>query len=126
MLITEAFEEPHMKRFLGFTLLIASLSAPAFAAKTSQDVTFTEAVKVGSIQLPAGSYKVSWTANGATAQVIITERGGPTVTVPAKLVDAKNGHVAVLTNTVGGVKVLDTIQLNNLSLVLTGATGSGE
>jgi hypothetical protein len=126
MLITEAFEEIHMKRFLGFALLIASLSAPAFAAKNSQDITFTDAVRIGSTQLPAGNYKVSWTANGSNAQVSIAERGKTVVTIPAKLVDAKNGHVALLTNTVGGVEVLETIQLNNLSLVLAGATGSGE
>jgi hypothetical protein len=126
MLITEAFEEIHMKRFFGFALLIASLSVPAFAAKNSQTVTFTDAVRVGSTQLTAGNYKVSWTASGSSAQVTIAENGKTVVTIPAKLIDAKNGHVAVLTSTVGGVEVLETIQLNNLSLVLAGATGSGE
>jgi hypothetical protein len=126
MLRIEAFEEIHMKRFFGFALLIASLSVPAFAAKNSQNVTFTDAIRVGSTQLPAGDYKVTWTANGSNAQVTIAEKGRASVTVPAKLIDAKNGHVAVLTNTVGGVEVLETIQLDNLSLVIGGATGSGE
>jgi len=44
------------------------------------------------------------------------------VTVAAKLVEAKNGHVAVLTNSVGGVEVLESIQLDNLSLVIGSAT----
>ena len=48
------------------------------------------------------------------------------VTVPAKVVEAKNGHVAVLTNTVGGVAVLQSIQLNNFSLVLASDTTSGQ
>jgi hypothetical protein len=122
----EAFEETYMKRFFGFAILVASLAVPAFAAKNSQTVTFADAVRVGSTQLPAGNYKVSWTTNGSSAQVTIAEKGVPAVTVPAKLVDAKNGHVAVLTNTVGGVAVLESIQLDNVSLVLTGATGSGE
>jgi hypothetical protein len=126
MLRIEAFEETHMKRFFGFALLVASLSVPAFAAKNSQNVTFTDAIRVGSTQLPAGDYKVTWTANGSNAQVTIAEKGRASVTVPAKLIDAKNGHVAVLTNTVGGVEVLETIQLDNLSLVIAGATGSGE
>jgi len=115
-----------MKRFFGFALLVASLSVPAFAAKNSQNITFTDAVRVGSTQLPAGNYKISWTANGSNAQVTIAEKGANVVTVPAKLVDAKNGHVAVLTNTVGGVQVLESIQLNNLSLVIGGATAAGE
>jgi len=124
MLKIEAFEE--MKRFFGFALLVASLSVPAFAAKNSQNVTFTDAIRVGSTQLPAGDYKVTWTANGSNAQVTIAEKGRASVTVPAKLIDAKNGHVAVLTNSVGGVEVLESIQLDNLSLLIAGATGSGE
>jgi hypothetical protein len=126
MLKIEAFEETHMKRFFWFALLVASLSVPAFAAKNSQNVTFTDAIRVGSTQLPAGDYKVTWTANGSNAQVTIAEKGRASVTVPAKLIDAKNGHVAVLTNSVGGVEVLESIQLDNLSLLIAGATGSGE
>jgi hypothetical protein len=126
MLNLEAFEETYMKRFFGFAILIASLAVPAFAAKNSKTVTFTDAVKVGSTQLPAGEYKVSWTATGSSAQVTIAIKGGTSITVPAKLVDAKNGHVAVLTNSVGGVEVLESIQLDNLSLVIGGATAAGE
>ncbi len=115
-----------MKRYFGFALILASLSVPAFAAKNSQNITLTDPVKVGSTQLPAGDYKVTWTATGASAQVTIAEKGKASVTVPAKIVDAKNGHVAVLTNTVAGVQVLETIQLDKLSLVLAGASASGE
>lgn len=115
-----------MNRFFASALIVASLSIPAFAAKNSQTITLSDAVKVGTTQLPVGNYKVSWTTNGSAAQVTLEEKGKPSVTVPAKLVDAKNGHVAVLTNTVGGVEVLESIQLNNVSLVLTGANASGE
>ena len=92
-----------MKRIFGFALIVASLSVPALAAKNSQNVTFNDPVKVGSTQLPAGDYKVSWTGTGTDVQVTIADKDKKTVTVPAKIVDAKNGHVAVLTNTVGGV-----------------------
>jgi hypothetical protein len=126
MLKTEAFEETYMKRYLGFAILVASLAVPVFAAKNSQTVTFTDAIRVGSTQLPAGNYKVSWTTNGSSAQVTIAEKGITAVTVAAKLVEAKNGHVAVLTNSVGGVEVLESIQLDNLSLVIGSATGAGE
>src|SRR5580658_2181547 len=126
MLRDGAFKEKYMNRFFASALIVASLSVPAFAAKNSQDVTLTDSVKVGSTQLPAGNYKVSWTTSGSTAQVTIAEKGKASVTVPAKLVDAKNGHVAVLTNSVGGVAVLQSIQLNNLSLVLTSDVTSGQ
>jgi len=115
-----------MKRTLGFALMLASLSVPALAAKNSQTVTFGDPVRVGSTQLPAGDYKVSWTGSGPNVQVTIGDKGKNTVTVPAKLVDAKNGHVAVLTDTVGGVSTLETIQLDKLSLVIGNATGAGE
>jgi hypothetical protein len=126
MQTNEAFEEKHMKRFFGFALMLALLSVPAFAAKNSQNVSVTDPIKVGSTQLPAGDYKVSWAGTGSNVQVTIAEKGKASVTVPAKIVEAKNGHVALLTNTVGGTNVLESIQLNDLSIVLTGATASGE
>jgi hypothetical protein len=115
-----------VKRFCGFAIMLASLSLPALAAKNSQTVAISDAVKVGSTELAPGSYKVSWTGAGSDVQVTIAEKGGESVTVPAKLVQSKNGHVALLTNSVGGAKILESIQLDNLSLVLTGASSSGE
>ncbi|MGA7108385.1 MAG: hypothetical protein WBV28_04950 [Terracidiphilus sp.] len=115
-----------MKRFFGFALMLVLLSVPAFAAKNSQNVSITDPIKVGSTQLPAGDYKVSWTGTGSSVQVTIEEKGKASVTVPAKIVEAKNGHVALLTNSVGGANVLETIQLNNLSIIFAGATASGE
>jgi hypothetical protein len=115
-----------MKRFLGYALIAGLLSVPAFAAKNSQTVSLTGTTKVGTTTLPAGDYKVTWTGTGSNVQVTIGQNGKTAVTVPAKLVDAKNGHVAVMTNQVGGVDVLESIELNKLNLVLTGATTQGE
>lgn len=115
-----------MKRFFGYALLLASLSIPALAAKNSQTIKLDDTLKVGSTQLPAGNYKVTWTGTAPNVQVTIAAKGITPVTVPAKLVDAKNGHVALQTGTVNGVQVLQGIQLDDVSLMLTGATGSGE
>jgi hypothetical protein len=115
-----------VKRFLGLAIILGSLSIPALAAKNSESIAITDPVKVGATQLPAGNYKVTWTAVGPNAQVTIAEKGKATVTVPAKVVEAKNGHVALLTDTVNGTQVLESIQLNNLSIVLTSATAAGE
>ncbi len=115
-----------MKRFFGYALILASLSMPAFAAKNSQTVTINGTVKVGTTELPAGDYKVSWTGTGSAAQVTIAQHGKTGVTVPAKVTEEKNGHVAVTTNDVNGVAILESIELNNLTLSFTGATGSGE
>lgn len=115
-----------MNRLFASAVLLASLSIPAFAAKNSQTINLADSVKVGSTQLDAGSYKVSWTGTAPNVQVTIEARGKAPVTVPAKLVEAKNGHVAVLTNTVGGASVLESIQLNHETLVLSNAGTTGE
>jgi hypothetical protein len=115
-----------MKRLLSYAIILASFSIPAFAAKNSQSITITNPIKVGSTQLTAGDYKVSWTGTSPNVQVTIAARGKAAVTIPAKLVDTKNGHVALLTNTVGGALVLESIQFDNVSLVLTSATSAGE
>jgi hypothetical protein len=115
-----------MKRFFGFALVLGLLAIPAFAAKNSQSLNIANTVKVGSTTLPAGDYKVTWTGTGSSVQVTIAQKGGNTVTVPAKLVDAKNGHVAVITDSVNGTVVLQTIELDKFNLVLASATAQGE
>jgi hypothetical protein len=111
---------------LGFALIVCSLSLSAFAAKNSQDVTFSKSVKVGSTQLPAGDYKVSWTGADASLQVTIAKNGKTLATTPAKLVPVKNPSVGLGTKTVNGADILQTIQLNKFNLELTNATATGE
>lgn len=115
-----------MKRLFGFALIALSLSLPAFAAKNSQDLTLYKTVKVGATQLPEGNYKVTWTGNDANVQVTIAKNGKTVATAPAKVVPAKNGSVSVSTRSVNGTEVLETIQLDKLNLVLTGAPANGE
>ncbi|HUB30405.1 MAG TPA: hypothetical protein VL967_11930 [Terracidiphilus sp.] len=115
-----------MKRFVGLAIILGSLSIPALAAKNSENITIADPVQVGSTQLPAGNYKVSWTGIGSNAQVTIAQKGKASVTVPAKVVEAKNRHVAVLTDTKSGAQILESIQLNNLSIVLNGPSSAGE
>lgn len=115
-----------MKRAFGYAIILASLSIPAFAAKNSQSVTIDAPVKVGATQLPAGDYKVSWTGTGSAVQVTFEQKGKTPVTVAAKAVEQKNGHVATLTDQKNGVNVLESIQLNNVTLNLSGASAAGE
>lgn len=115
-----------MKRFLVSALILGSLAVPAFAAKNSQSLTFSTPVTVGATQLAAGDYKVTWTGTGANVQVTIAQKGKASVSVAAKMVDAKNGHVGIITDAVNGATVLQTIELNNANLVLTGAAAQGE
>jgi hypothetical protein len=95
-------EEIHMKRFFLYALMLVLFTAPAFAAKNSQSVSISQAVTVGSTQLPAGEYKVSWTGTGTDVQVTISRSGIAPVTVPAKLVESKHSQNGYMVNRQGG------------------------
>lgn len=110
-----------MKRFLGYALVVAMLAIPAFAAKNSKKVTLTADVKVGSTELKAGDYVVTWTGDGKDVQVTIAAKKGATVTVPATVVEAKNDHVGAVIATVNGASTLKTILLDDRNLVLEAA-----
>jgi hypothetical protein len=125
-LVSTALEEIQMKRFFGFALLVVLSSVPAFAARNSQTVNLPETVKVGSTQIPAGDYKLTWTGSGSNGQVTLAHDGKTLVTVPAKVVEEKNNFSGVTTKTLDGVDVLESIELNNLDLVLEGAPTSGQ
>jgi hypothetical protein len=114
-----------MKRFIGFAAVLALLSAPAFAAKNSSTVTIPQAVTVGTTQLPAAQYQVTWTGTGSNAQVTLANSKS-TVTVPAKVVDQKNAVTSVLTSSKTGTTVLEGINLNKVTLVFTSAPNSGQ
>ena len=117
-----------MKRFIGFAAILVLLSAPAFAAKNSSTINISQPVTVGTTQLPAAQYKVTWTGTGSSAQVTLenVKDAKSTVTVPAKVVDQKNVLNSVLTSTKGGTNVLEGINLNKVTLVFTSAPNSGQ
>ena len=115
-----------MKRLFGFALILALFSVPALAGNKSQSVNVPAAVKVGSTELPAGDYKVTWTGSGSSVQVSLAQDKKTLVTVPAKAVEQKNNHTGVTTNNQGGVSVLQSIQLGSVSLVLEDAPTSGQ
>ena len=115
-----------MKRFFGFAMILALLSAPVFAANNSQTVNIPEAVKVGSTQIPAGNCKVTWTGSGSNVQVSLVEKGKTLATVPATIVEQKHNLNGITTNTEGGVEVLLAINLSNISLVFASEPVSGQ
>ncbi|HEY2146694.1 MAG TPA: hypothetical protein VGH32_02075 [Pirellulales bacterium] len=118
-----------MKRLSYCALILALLSAPAFAAKNSQSVNFPDAITVGSTQLPAGDYKVSWDGTGANVQVTLEQKGvshPATATVAAKVVEQKNNRNGYLVDSKGGVNMLETLQFSKFDVVLAGASAHGE
>lgn len=111
-----------MKRIFGFLIVLVLACAPAFAVSDSQSVNIPSPVKIGSTQVAAGSYKVSWTGAGSDVQVTLAKNGKTVATAPAKIVSERNQYSGVSTQTQGGVQVLQAIQLNSITLVLQDPT----
>ena len=110
-----------MKRYIGLAIALLALSLPAFAAKNSASVTLATPVTIGSTKLAAGDYNISWTGADANVQVTIAQNGKKVVTVPAKLVNAKNGYTSIDTATENGSTVVKEILLDKLTLDLSAA-----
>ena len=107
-----------MKRLIVCAIVLASFVAPAFAAKNSQSLTIGQPVQIGSTQLSAGAYKVSWTGTGESVQVTLAQNGQSPVTVPAKLVETKDPIRSYTVIHVNGSDQLQELHLNKVNLIL--------
>ncbi len=114
-----------MKRFLGLVLMIVLVSAPAFAGTKPQTVTFPGTVQIGSMQVPAGDYKLAWTGSGPGVQVTLTRQGKTIATFTAKVIEVKS-NPGLETYAHGGAAILQTIHLNNATLQLDSAQTPGQ
>jgi hypothetical protein len=108
-------------------ILLAALTASisGFAANTaSTSVHFTTPVRVGSNDLPAGDYKVTWTDSGSDTQVSFVQGKKVVATVPAKVVRAENNNISLETDTPQGssTAVLEGINLAHLTLTFGSVT----
>jgi hypothetical protein len=118
-----------MKRLLFSAAILALVSVPAFAAKNEKTVNFPDSVTIGSTQLPAGDYKVTWTGTGANAQVTLIDKDKfksvPT-TVTAKVVESSADHTGFTIDRQGSANVLQTLQLGKTTIVFAGAPANGQ
>jgi hypothetical protein len=105
------------------------MSAPAFAAKNSQTVNFPDAVKIGTTQLPAGDYKVTWDGTGSNVPVTLEQKGArhpATATITAKIVEQKNPQVGYTVDSTGGANNIETLQFSKFNVVFAGAPAPGQ
>ena len=114
-----------MKRLIGYAAILALVSAPAFAAKNSENITIDHPITVGTTQLPAAEYKVTWNETGSNAQVTLTH-GKSVLTVPAKVVAHKNSVSTIRTNHKDGATILVGIDLSKVSVEFTSSPSSGQ
>src|SRR5271157_5419552 len=110
-----------MKRLSSLLILLTMISIAAFAAEGgSGKVRLDSAVKVGSTELPAGEYKVTWTGSGANSEVTLVQ-GKTKVTAPAQVLEVRRSNDAVATKSENGSRVLTEIQFQKETLVLQNA-----
>ncbi|HEX8812700.1 MAG TPA: hypothetical protein VF742_11985 [Terracidiphilus sp.] len=118
-----------MKRLLFSAAILALVSVPAFAAANSKSVTLPQAVSVGTNQLPAGDYKVTWTGTGSNVQVTLVQKdkySAPSTTVNAKVVEGSESRTGFTVDRQGNVNVLQTLQLGKTTIVFSGAPANGQ
>jgi hypothetical protein len=80
-------------------------------------VTIPEGLTVGSTQIAAGEYRVSYEGPGPDVKVTLTESRSSSIVLDAKLLAGKKENVSVTIGTVNGVRVLLQIDLKTGTLV---------
>ena len=112
-----------MKSLASLLVLFTIVSGAAFAADSgSGKIHLGSAVKVGSTELPAGDYKVTWTGSGDNAQVTL-KQGKTAATTTARLLDVRRNNDGVGTKTENGSAVLTEIQFRDKTLLLDQGQG---
>jgi len=107
-----------MKRISLLLILLTTICITAFAAnRDSGTVSFDSAVRVGSTELPAGNYKVTWTGPSDNAQVTL-KQGKTTAITAAHVVEARHNVDAFATKTENGARVVTEIQFRDTTLML--------
>ena len=110
-----------MKRLFILMIFLTAISLTAFAAnRNSGTVTFTEPVKVGATELPAGSYNVTWTGPSESARVTM-KQGKTTATTTAQVKEERNSQNSFEITEENGSRVLTELQFRDATLVLTPA-----
>lgn len=114
-----------MKRSLGFALMLVLFAVPAFAGNRTPTVDIPINVQVGSTQIPAGLYELTWTGSGPNVQATLIQNKKSVVTFSAKMVERKNNS-GVETDSQGGATILNVINTGKFSLTLDGSPQSGQ
>src|SRR5271169_3256690 len=107
-----------MRRVSSLLVLLTMISITGFAADGgSGKVRLDGAVKVGSTELPAGEYKVTWTGSGDNAQVTL-KQGKTTAIATAQVMEVRRNNDAFTTKSENGSRVLTEIQFRDTTSVL--------
>lgn len=107
-----------MRRILGLGLILASLSLLPLAAKNSHEFWLPSDVRVGSTQLPQGPCTVTWTETSGSQVQLTLRTQWKTATIPAQIVEGKNGDAGLAISDVNGVKYLVGLHTNKVKFII--------
>ena len=80
-------------KFMLAAVALVLLSVSGWASdKMKANIQIDEAVHVGSTQLAAGSYKMTWTETGTSAEVTFSQGKKVIATVPAQVTQVRSGY----------------------------------
>jgi len=106
-------------RVLGLILLVVAIPVASFAAKNSKEITLDQTTKVGSTELQAGTYRVTWDGSGPQVEVDFSQNRKTVASSTANLVNARSDYpsaVQVRTESDNST-VLEEIDFNKMKLV---------
>jgi hypothetical protein len=104
-----------VKKLLGY-VAFALLTTPLFAAKPT-NVNIPDIVTVGTTQIAAGEYKLSYAGAGPAVKVTLQRSGASPIVLDAEFVTVEKGNPSVTTETVNGIRVLRRIELRNSAFI---------
>jgi hypothetical protein len=107
-----------MKRTAIVALILMTPAALLAASKSSESVTFSEAVTVNGTQIPPGDYRVEWQGTGTSVDASILRGRKVVASSPATLVKGKNQFSGAFEARDGenNSHILDAIDYANFSL----------
>ena len=108
-----------MKHMLGIAFLLVLFALPLVAGSNSAEYSLPSNVRIGDVPLQEGHCKVTWTQpTGSDTQLTIKMSNQKTITVPAHVVEVKQGPNAVQTFTSNGVTYVSEFDTKNARLVV--------
>ena len=105
---------------LGIAVLVL-LSVSGWASdKMKANIHIYEAVHVGSAQLAPGDYKMTWTENGSSAEVMFAQGRKVVATVPAQITQERSVYDGLALLTDRASNKLTGVQLPKVLFSFTG------
>lgn len=109
-----------LRKYMLSTVSLVLLSVSLWASdKMKANIQIDHTVHVGSTQLAAGEYKMTWTENGSSAEVTFWQGKKVIATVPARVTQERSGYDGPALHTDSVSNELTEVDLPKISFSFT-------